>query len=549
MIGILAIGYVVTILGAVSFCFLAYSSYQRGEVPGILAFCAFLLILGVGGIVGVALHLQFGGIPVDDPTVGELPLWSVLGIFPLVLGTFAWFVFAVQYTGQGSWFTRLRIGGLAVPVLGVVPLIVLAVRGDPAEAIAAQLPATLAVIYALALFFVGTFLILRTTYRYGHLSVVQGVCLSAPPLLLFLAMNSPGLIIMEGGHAAATIVYGMSYVVSASAITVAVVGYDTFESTPAVGELGERAIAREIDDLIFVCDHRDRIITVNDTAVTTLGTNRTDLLDASFESVIGVPLSALEEMDTVEVRTPIGQRKLDVQTSALGDQHEHRLGMIVSLRDVTERELRQERLTVLNRVLRHNHRNQIDVIRANAEAILEEDDPTRATAILESAEKLGELSQDAREIDRFLSRPTSPEPIDLHETIRRLVDEHDWKSMDVSVWVSDEASLYADPEAVALIFENAIAYARQNARMTIDIDVTAMNGTTRIRVSHDGESIPAGEREALESGTELPLRHGRGLGLWLIKWGVTKLNGTVDFDLEELSGIRIDLPKGQGTES
>ena len=59
-------------------------------------------------------------------------------------------------------------------------------------------------------------------------------------------------------------------------------------------------------------------------------------------------------METVSLATAAGKRRYDPQVSPITDSRGTELGSVLSLRDVTRRELRQQRLAVLNRVLRHN---------------------------------------------------------------------------------------------------------------------------------------------------------------------------------------------------
>lgn len=542
MIDPLLVGYLLTVFGGLLFCALAVDSHRRERVPGTRAFSVFLVVLGIGAIASIGLDLVFGGIAVEDAAVTELPLWALTGIVPLVFSAVAWFIFALKYTGQSTRLTRRRLAIMTVPMFGVIPLLIDAAGSGPTGRAIVQLPATVAGLYALALFFVGGYLLLRTTYRYGHLSVAQGICLSVPPFLLFMAINSPGMIVLDWGQVGATAMYASSYLLSAGLIGIAIYRYDTFEATPAVGAIGERAIAREIDDLVFVLDHRERVITLNDAAADTLDIADDGSLGKPFDSVMGYALEDLETLETVEIRLDYGHRKFDPQVSSLRDQHDRRLGTIVSLRDVTDRELRQERLTVLNRVLRHNHRNQIDVIRANAEELLTEEKKEHARSIIGAADALSELSQDAREIDRFLSQPLDRTRTDLHDAIEEVVTEYEDEHIAIHVDQFNDIEVIADPAAVSFVLEHAIGYAVDNGEETVQIGVIGHSAEAQIDIAYDGDPIPVGEREALAAGTERPLRHGQGLSLWLVKWGVTKLNGTVSYQREEGAGMRIELP-------
>jgi sensor histidine kinase regulating citrate/malate metabolism len=53
--------------------------------------------------------------------------------------------------------------------------------------------------------------------------------------------------------------------------------------------------------------------------------------------------------------------------------------------------------------------------------------------------------------------------------------------------------------------------------------------------------IPEQERAVLQSGTETPLDHTSGLGLWLAVWGVRSLGGTIDFQAYEETGNAVTV--------
>ncbi|WP_197428665.1 HAMP domain-containing histidine kinase, partial [Halapricum sp. CBA1109] len=44
---------------------------------------------------------------------------------------------------------------------------------------------------------------------------------------------------------------------------------------------------------------------------------------------------------------------------------------------------------------------------------------------------------------------------------------------------------------------------------------------------------PDDELDAIDSGTETPLRHGTGLGLWQLTWAVRTMGGELSFDTDD----------------
>jgi len=65
-----------------------------------------------------------------------------------------------------------------------------------------------------------------------------------------------------------------------------------------------------------------------------------------------------------------------------------------------------------------------------------------------------------------------------------------------------------------------------------------------IRVDDDGPGLPEAERAVLESGSETPLVHGQGLGLWLVYWVVTGLDGDVEVvEFRDGTTVEVRLPR------
>jgi sensor histidine kinase regulating citrate/malate metabolism len=63
-----------------------------------------------------------------------------------------------------------------------------------------------------------------------------------------------------------------------------------------------------------------------------------------------------------------------------------------------------------------------------------------------------------------------------------------------------------------------------------------------VRVATDGPGIPDSELESLDAGTESPLQHSTGLGLWQLKWAVTTLNGELSFETTDGTTVEIVVP-------
>jgi signal transduction histidine kinase len=528
--------FALTILSGMALCWLGLHSYRRWTEPGVIPFAAFAVLLGLGGISGGILALSRGATVPEN----NIPMWAELSLTGWVLAMVPWILFALQYTGRYTRFRVRTVAILSTPVVGIVSLLLIQAFDAASSTVITQILGTFALLYVFALVAVGSYLLLRTSYEYGHLSLFQGVSLTFAGIGPLMVINSLGMLSEATSEPVISWVYSLAFVTPAAALMLAVFHYEIFESTPAAGTLGERAISRETDDLIFVVDEDSRVITINETAAETLAVSPTAPLGKPFTSLIGTTVEDLQEMETVELETKVGIRKFDPQVTAFTDQHDRPLGRLVSLRDVTKRELRKQRLEVLNRVLRHNLRNRVDVIKGNAEAVASESNNQFADSILDSADELATLSSKARSTDRLVSRPLRTSEDDLAAVIGELIETD--AGVNVTLNVPDTARLVTDWEALRAALKSAIENAIEYAEESVTVTVEDRSDGYTIVVADDGPGIPDSELASLDAGTETPLQHGTGLGLWQLQWGITKLNGDLSFETGNGTTVRMTIP-------
>ena len=218
-------------------------------------------------------------------------------------------------------------------------------------------------------------------------------------------------------------------------------------------------------------------------------------------------------------------------------------------RFIDESRRREQRLEVFNRVLRHDLRNQLDVIDSHTERLAEETDSDHADAVLSATDRLAKTGTRARRIDRLMSRDLDPTTVDLTAVIQELLADVESEGIAVETDLPSTATLRTDEETLRATLvsplENAIRYADSTATVALE----STDGDYSVVVSDDGPGIPATELDSLAAGTETDLRHSRGLGLWQLKWGVDALGGEVSFENEGGTTVRVRLPDLAGDES
>jgi signal transduction histidine kinase len=208
------------------------------------------------------------------------------------------------------------------------------------------------------------------------------------------------------------------------------------------------------------------------------------------------------------------------------------------------------RLTVLNRVLRHDIRNDVTVIHGNADRILKNTDAeTPARRIKRKAMKLNRLSESAREIESLLAPGESPtEPVDvtalLNEEYRSVARYGD---TDIETAIPDSLQVSASPRietAIGHLVENAIEH-NDSESPWIRIEAGVEDSVVELRIMDNGPGLPEEEIRVLERGHETEVEHASGLGLWLANWIVTESGGRITFEQDGPRGsvVTIRLPR------
>jgi signal transduction histidine kinase len=499
---------------------------RRYNKPGVTWFTGYTTLVAVGiGMVSVGILIGF--IPVTDFR-GLVGRWLAL---VWILPAPVWAVFALHYTGRFVPLS-LRTGVLvAFPVLlFIVQAILSGLSVGPEQVLG--LFGIIGRYYALTLAVAGMVLLVRATRRYEHVSVWQGITFAVAPAAMWLFWSNLPYIAQIGRTAgAATYVLGSLGAVSGFGLSV--FRFDAFSVAPTVGVVGERDVVDETDDLVLVADDEDRVVRVNESLRTASDGPDPSVGTVTVEDIIEDSVDGLRAAETVELDVAGASAKYDPQVSTVFDSRDQRLGTVVSLREVTERELRKERLAVLNRVLRHNLRNQIDVVNAQLETI----DDDRANAAIETTDRIARMSDRARTIDRLLSETRENVATDVAELLRDTVVAYDSpvavEAPDSLIITTDRAALEA---AVDSAIENAVTHA---TNVTVSLHSTP-NGC-EIMVADDGPGIPESELSALEVGTETALQHGTGLGLWQLTWAARTLGGQLSFDTTEGTTVTITV--------
>jgi PAS domain S-box-containing protein len=198
---------------------------------------------------------------------------------------------------------------------------------------------------------------------------------------------------------------------------------------------------------------------------------------------------------------------------------------------------------ILARVLRHNIRNDLTLIRANATEIVDRaDDEVAALAedVVATCADLERTAEYARDVREAVSRRGEETETSLREVAQDVAQSTAaaFPAATVETTVEVDPVVSAHPE-----FRMAVGHLARNGIEHHDPSAAGCDGPPRVsvRVFEDGDAtciavvdggpgIPEMELQVLEEHGETALRHGSGIGLWIVDRVVEYSNAHVSFD-------------------
>jgi len=211
---------------------------------------------------------------------------------------------------------------------------------------------------------------------------------------------------------------------------------------------------------------------------------------------------------------------------------------------------REQRLSVVNRVLRHNIRNDLNAIHGLLGLLeetegLSDGERERLETAREYAEEVVDLAEKARYVEKSIGEATV-ERVDLEPVLDRAVGrvERAHPAAEITVDGLGKLTVSADANldrALTEVLTNAVVH-QDGDQPTVSIAVsTPSPDLARVDVRNPGPPIPEPDRAALRQGNETQLDHGTSLGLWLVKWVVENGHGSLSFPEDEGCLVRIEL--------
>lgn len=554
--------------------YVAFSQYliRYYDGVGVTELSAFSLVWGLSFffesvVVAVLVHYGFAsGAQIQSislpPTVQGLLISStpVSGLLT-ISGIFVWLWFVLRYTR--------RIGNperLAVVLLGTIMFLIATANGlvgalssfgilsldQSVRADFHQFASVLEVLGTSVALGVGMALLFATAADYRPFSGLAAIGLSFPVVSLWFARYLYQFSLVAG-FAEITALRSVGLLIGLIGLWLSVTRYGLFDQLPASRAVGRQTAFDSSDTAIIVINSADQISDINAAG--------RELFGVTADDPIGLPLDRLlpADVDSKTLRRskritfdlPGSSTVVEAITSTATDKAGRSIGHTIVFNDITAERRRQQRIQVLIRVLRHNLRNDLNVVRGyvtllgNDDGQLTKEYETRITSTID---RLMATGNKAQKLERVLeATPFSDSPTQLKAIVEEAVTTSSVKTGDatLTVEVPSEVTIWINPAILRPILVELIKNSIEHAdapNITVQFDTNQ----SVLSVIDDGPGIPKHEVDVINSAEETPLEHTSGLGLWLINWGTEIFGGTIAFDVSG-SGTtaRIQLPRSQ----
>lgn len=344
----------------------------------------------------------------------------------------------------------------------------------------------------------------------------------------------------------------VGHIAIASLLTYALFQEDMFEVVPATRQKAEQAALDDLAAAVISVTTKGQIVNVNARATELFDVDPDTLLLAEISDYL--PVQVPPEETNFTLSNPFGRRNdYTVGISEITSERGNSIGYTISLQDITAERRRQQRLQVLNRVLRHNLRNDLNLVLGYAEQLADKlpGENAQAELIDETVSNLLAISQKARSVEEIVAQEGEDVAGDVETVIQTAVSqvEAEYPDCEIGVQVPEDSHSVNKRILIPVVRELAENACRHNDATEASVSVAAeltdeADYPIQITISDNGPGIPDQELKPLHEGSETSLEHASGLGLWLVEWGISRVGGTITFEANDPRGtiVRLRLP-------
>lgn len=264
------------------------------------------------------------------------------------------------------------------------------------------------------------------------------------------------------------------------------------------------------------------------------------------------------------VNTASGDR-IPVEINATGFDYRGQSLFIGVFRDISNRREREaelqnrtEQLEILNRVLRHDIRNDMSVVTGWLDILaadVDNEDRDRIERVQRASQRVIDLTEVARDYVKVVSgeKELNLHPVSLDSVIQEVIDTRREQYPDAEFTVTGDVpdvKVQAN-EMLSSVFRNLLNNAVQHNNSDIpkiNIGVERTDESVTVSVADNGPGIPDEQKETVfgkgEQGLESP---GTGIGLYLVQNLIDEFGGDVWIEDNEPAGavVKVTLQRAE----
>jgi len=334
-----------------------------------------------------------------------------------------------------------------------------------------------------------------------------------------------------------------------------------------------------LQDSVVLVDETGRIVGLNERVEEVTGYDADDLAGEdvgrlaefargdsfqAFEAELASVLDGTrsEGRVVVPVTSPnLGERVVDARMTPTEDVED--IAAVVVLRDVTESKQREdalakrsEQLAIINRVLRHDIRNDVTVILGWGEHLADSlegvEKQESARRIVDHTRHIVDLTVEAKDLIEAVETGWEMDlgAVDAITVLEREIAavREQYPEARIEMECCDGPVTVSANEYLGSVFGNLLRNAvvhNDREEPTVTVTAETGDGSLRVRIADDGPGIPPEQQETLfekgEKGLESP---GSGIGLYLVDSLARAYGGSVDVADNEPRGsvVTVTLP-------
>jgi len=328
--------------------------------------------------------------------------------------------------------------------------------------------------------------------------------------------------------------------------------------------VGRQRAVETMSDPVVVIDGEGRIVDSNPAArrLVDSGPDWKGMPADGFFAPFSEQVERFRDADDVATEITVrrnGERRhFDLDISPIEGPQGGTRGRLVVLREITQQKARERELDLMrqvqSRVLRHNIRNELQTIRGRNEVFADELDgeyAAMAATVVERSDALLQTSTKARDIERLLDGDQERRPVDLAALLSGEVEtqREEFPGVAFTLDAPSRCVVETTPAietAVENLIENAAAH-NDATDPTVGVSLRSDRTAAVLTIADNGPGIPEQELAVLERGTETPLSHGSGMGLWVVDWVLEHTGASVAYDTGSVgTEITLRIPRNRG---